>query len=303
MIFAYVSVTITDEISVMFLEHLRSTPIGFTIESVGSLLAATRVWKPSRLRNIYRNFPDCRSLFCAHSDEHLLEEVCQVLDDRGVDLQTICDPAPYWNPAGRYNPWYVYGSMVQFLDDHGAPVPRDQIPPEEHVREYVDFVLSSPGRMSLAKQFEALLDVTDNSVMGAAHVGALASRHMARTSDLRAYPTIVPTEESIVQWRDNLAPFPIFDAHDRCDISGDTYYFWTHVFAGMAYAAIDNWPARLMQKHFEYGTAMMVNIAKSVGRPLRSTRYESSLLGRHIGLALADRDFMGINAWDHDLFD
>lgn len=197
----------------------------------------------------------------------------------------------------------VFGTSVQFIDQHDAPLPKTTLPPAKDVEAFINGILQQEGPVTVDKQFELLLDITGNSVIGAANVGMLATRYMSRFSDIRAYPhlniggtVITPdTDDEVVsgvmrEWNTRMARFET-DNSGRNDGTGDQYYFWTHFFAACV-SDSERMKGKVFQKTFEKGNEIMIfakdKIAKRGG--VVSSHFEASLIGRNIGLALSYKD-------------
>lgn len=231
----------------------------------------------------------------------LLSKFLGIIDKRGIK-PLAKDRSPYWMGQGTsYDKMEVFGTCVQFIDQHSAPLPKTTLPPSQDIQRFINHVLQEPETVTIDRQFEILLDITNNDVVGAANVGMLATRYMSRFSDIRAYPNLTingklitpSTSDSEIEplmraWNEKIARFETYnDKNGRIDGTGDQYYFWTHFFAASVF---DNYTpvGRTFQAAFNKGNAIMIfakdKIAKRGGTV--SNHYEASLLGRHIGLAL-----------------
>lgn len=172
---------------------------------------------------------------------------------------------------------------------------------------FINAVLKEPtDKVTIDRQFELLLDISGNDLLGAANIGMLATRLMSRFSDQRAYPNLnidgkeikyqETTDEEIEpimrKWFHKVARFETFnDVNGKNDGSGDQYYFWTHFFAACVFES-DTLSGKIAQKTFEKGNALMIYVkdkfAKRGGTV--SNHYEASLLGRHLGLSIASNE-------------
>lgn len=235
--------------------------------------------------------------------EELYPKFSAILGERGIAPESILqNSSPYWAPGSTYDPMEVAGTSVQFMDKHKAPLPRTTLPPARDVETFIDGVLKEPGGpVSVDRQFEMLLDITDNNVTGAANLGMMATRYIGRAYDRRAYPELTIDDKTYTpdtdfkqlselmrSWNDKIAKFE-YDEGGKNDGSGDLYYFWTHFYAGLAFASTDTRQARALSKVFENGTEVMQAIKGKVTRNgvVITNRFEVSHLGRDIGLALA----------------
>jgi len=236
-------------------------------------------------------------------EEGLLDKFQSIMNERGIKgIPKI--KRPYWIENGRYDPFEVYGTAIQFMDQHNGPLPKTTLPPAKDVEIFINRVLQEPTeKVTIDRQFEILMDISRNDVLGAANIGMLASRLMSRFSDQRAYPSlcidgkeivyqITPDEEIeplMRKWFHKIARFESFnDVNGRNDGSGDQYYFWTHFFAACVYGQ-SSISDQIFQKIFEKGNEVMIYVkhkfAKRGGTV--SDHYEASLLGRNIGLSIS----------------
>ncbi len=115
---------------------------------------------------------------------------------------------------------------------------------------------------------------------------------MARGADQRAYPDIFIDADGIRNWNTQLAQFETYNNSGQNDAPGDNYYFWTHVFAAMAFS--NRGPQeRLAQLAFSRGTQIMAFVRKNLAsgnQPNITAHQPASAIGRQIGLALANLD-------------
>jgi hypothetical protein len=189
-----------------------------------------------------------------------------------------------------YDPYEVFGTAIQCVDQHVYALPKTTLPPSDDVRRFIEEVTSRPKKVLLREQLEISLDITNNNLVGAANLAMLATRHMARGADHRSYPDIQVTEEDILNWNNKIAQFEIYDDSGTNDAPGDTYYFWTHFFAALFYA-IPNSGGLVAQQLFEHGTDIMKFVRKYIAhKPNITAHFEASMLGRNIGLALSESD-------------
>lgn len=71
------------------------------------------------------------------------------------------------------------------------------------------------------------------------------------------------------------------------DAPGDTYYFWTHLFATSTFYQLGCNYSRTLNKIFAIGTSTMRFVRKYfAGQPTIGEHTEASLLGRHVGIAI-----------------
>lgn len=242
-------------------------------------------------------------------EEELLQKFSSIVKRRkhgGSDQKR----GRYWAEDKPYDLIEVFGTCVQFIDQHNAPLPKTTLPPVQDVEQFINGVLKQDHPVTIDRQFEMLLDITGDSLVGAANVGMLATRYMSRFSDIRAYPNlnidgtaVTPytddedVSEIMRKWNVKVARFETY-SNGRNDGTGDQYYFWTHFFASCL-ADNESLQGKLFQKTFERGNEIMIfakdRIAKRGG--VVSSHYEASLLGRNIGLALvfAEASIQGEN--------
>lgn len=206
----------------------------------------------------------------------------------------------YWMQNVPYSVMEVVGTCAQFTDHHGAPLPKTTFPPSKDVATFINNVLKETNPTTVDRQFDLLLDITNNHVIGAANLGMVATRYISRFGDFRAYPQLKIagkeyTKEAsdeelgviLSQWSDKVARFEIHNTFGKNDGIGDGYYFWTHMFAAMALGT-KGMQAKTMQKLVGQGTELMIwakyKVAGRKGDIL--PHFEASRLGRSIGLLL-----------------
>jgi hypothetical protein len=197
---------------------------------------------------------------------------------------------PYWDSRSRYKMLDVVGGTIQFIDDHSSPLPQTVLPPEKDVRKYINTILESPQKLTVSEQFEKLLEITDNNIVGAANLGFIASRFMARASDFRAYQGIDIQPQDMDRWNAKIAQFATDDGSKTSDGPGDTYYFWTYVFALSVNEAFGSKTAKkLAVPLFNQGTEFMIKFKNTFTNEPPSTHHrEATYMGRRVGELFAD---------------
>lgn len=234
-------------------------------------------------------------------EEDLFTKFLLILEKRNI-TNILKDKNPYWLKDTHYNLMEVVGTSIQFIDQHNSSLPKTTLPPAHDIETFINSVLQESKPVTIDRQFDILLDITNNNVIGAANVGMLATRYMARFADQRAYPnliigdkkfTIKTDDKDITEimrlWNTKIARFKLYDNSDKNDAIGDIYYFWTHLFAACVLST-DGFEAKAFQKVFERGTDLMIFVKDYIARARNgvvTSHFESSLLGRTIGLSLA----------------
>ena len=261
--------------------------MGTSIESYSSVFRASRTLclpiTDSTKLLAARNNVELNLGLPVNSELAILPDFMEVLDKNSINFK----PSPYWKKEERYDPLDVFISTIQFFDRHNEPLPYTTVPPEDDVKKFVDIVLKSEHRLTLSEQFKHLLVISNGNVLGAANVGFLASRLLARGWDTRAYPNIPISTETIIEANKHFAQFES-DSKTN-DASGDTYYFWTHFFATSVYSQLGCFNSKILNKFFEFGTPTMKFVRKYfAGQPIVTEHFEASLLGRHVGIAISE---------------
>lgn len=233
-------------------------------------------------------------------EEDLLAEFISIVKNR--DMSVINNNRPYWMTGSPYNLVEVFGTCIQFIDQHSGSLPQTTLPPVQDLEVFINLVLQESKPLTIDKQFELLLGITRNNITGAANLGMMATRLMSRFSDQRAYPKITlndkvftpfsddeEIEQIIRTWNEKIAKFETYDNSGRNDGPGDSYYFWTHFFAARVFSP-DTLESKFFQKCSEYGTDIMVFIKNKIARRrgVVSSHHEASLLGRQIGISLME---------------
>ena len=259
-------------------------PLRFSIVSFSTSLRTKPVDRYPRIYQAIARQPEDK--LSLNREEQLLPEFLKLVKRRGVTLGTLF---PYWSSERPINPLEIFGTLLQFSDYHELPLPKEVYPPEKDVREYVDRIMHSDGRVTIPQQFEHLLDITDNNLLGAIHLGFVASRLMARGLESRAYPSTQVGETEMFAWNDKVTQFEKYSDLERNDAPGDTYYFWTHMLGAVYYKIHEGLGKSLYNFAFEHGTEMMRFIRKwSMKAPTNASHHEPTLLGRQIGFALVE---------------
>ncbi len=229
----------------------------------------------------------------------LHDKFLSVLKNRQI-ATPVQDRNPYWMSNSLYNVMEIFGICAQFTDHHGSPLPKTTLPPSRDVEVFINKVLQEPDITTVDRQFDLLLDITSNHVIGAANLGMVATRYISRFGDFRAYPRLViagreytqDTSDEVLNdthalWNDKVSRFETYNNFNKNDGIGDGYYFWTHMFAAMALGD-EGIQAKTMQELFSRGTELMIwakyKVAGRKGDIL--PHFEASLLGRVIGLSL-----------------
>lgn len=228
----------------------------------------------------------------------LVHNIIKVINKRNVLRPDASSLSPYWDMNIQYKPLEVFGTLIQFLDYHKTSLPLTVLPPQQDVERYVKTILLKEGRVVIDQQLDELLDITRNNLLGAANLGFIASRIFGRGLDCRAYPNLDVNDNKMLEWGSKVAQFEYYTGSNG-DSAGDTYYFWTHLFAGLFYNIYGK-NKFLYQTTFENGTALMVFVRQWVARlPTTSDHFVPSLLGRRIGLTLSEPDWYSLNK-NHD---
>lgn len=262
-------------------------PLLFMAKSVATLFVANSTVDTHRA--VYAQIKNREEAEPLNRGGELEENIIGILKGRNVSQPTLDSIHPYWNPNIEYNPMEVFGTLIQFLDYHDSQIPKTVLPPERDMEKYIDAIFQKEGFVTIDQQLDELLTITNNNLVGAINLGFIAARFMGRGMDTKAYPGIAVTDERMLLWGQKMAQFELYDG--KGDSTGDTYYFWTHAFAAL-YFKIHEKNQSVYQLIFEHGTEIMKFVRQRIARlPITSDHYEASLLGRSIGLALAEPDW------------
>jgi hypothetical protein len=219
-----------------------------------------------------------------NSELAILSDFLDVLTKRDITFQ----PKPYWLSEVKYDPIDVFISSIEFFDHHHEPLPRTTIPPEGDINKFVNLVLQSKEKLTVSEQLKNLLDISKGNVLGAANLGFLSSRLLARGLDTRVYPNIQISPQIMLEANKHFAQFES-DHTERNDAPGDTYYFWTQFFATSVFYQLGCFQSQALDKLFSIGPPIMRLVRKYIARqPTISEHYEASLLGRDIGIAISE---------------
>jgi hypothetical protein len=238
-------------------------------------------------RPIYEENARSPELMPLNVEEEILPSIVDMVHER--DIAPGFSHRPYWNPAVAYNSAEVFGATVQSFDLHDAPLPVTVLPPEEDVATFIDDIKAKPHKVKVDEQLAVALDITGDDLLGAVNLCWIATRFMARGADQRAYPNIPIDEDALRDWNGQLAQFKTYNNSGKNDGPGDTYYFWTHAFAAIAFAN-RGVQAKLAQAAFSRGTEIMAFVRKniSIGNQPNITAHDpASSIGRKVGITLA----------------
>ncbi|GEM_PF-2473804 len=240
-----------------------------------------------RHKLVYRAMSQGEQIEPQNREEVLLPEFIKIANERNLTLENALHP--YWSPDKTYDPLEMFGTLVQFADYHDGPLPSTTLPPEKDVTDYINWVMNIERKATLPQQFEKLLDITGNKLMGAANLGLISSRIMARGLETRAYPNIHVGKNEMFAWNDKIAQFEVYGESDGNDGPGDTYYFWTHMCGALYFTTYEGVDKNAYDFLFEHGTEIMRFARKWIAGDLTNSQHqEATLLGRNIGLALAE---------------
>lgn len=163
------------------------------------------------------------------------------------------------------------GVLIQFTDyvpplQFYAQTKYSQV--ESLYNEIVDRAEQTSTPLTFSEQLGIALHQADGDLTESLWRLFITSRLYARWLDSNVV-TDLPNythEEKLsrmMQWQKSLAACKTGGATERQDVSGDTYYVWTHALASVVYSALpehDNRRTRLAAKTFEKGTKIMHNV-------------------------------------------
>lgn len=264
--------------------------LSFVYQSARALLHNIPGRPGVEYRPIYEENARTPEVLPLNVEEEILPNFMETIRERGIEPGL--NPRPYWDRTIEYNSAEIFGATIQSLDLHDAPLPHTVLPPQEDVAKFIKEIEDLPGKAKLIDQLNIALDITNNDLLGAANVCWIGTRFMARGADQRVYPGIFIDADAIRSWNNQLAQFETYHDTGKNDGPGDNYYFWTHVFAAMAFS--NRGPQeRLAQLAFRRGTQIMAFVRKNIasGNQPNITAYQpASGVGREVGLALANLD-------------
>jgi hypothetical protein len=152
---------------------------------------------------------------------------------------------------------------------------------------FIDGLKARPYQVKVDEQLNLALDITGNDLLGALNLAWIGTRLMARGADQRAYPNIPISADTVRDWNTQVAQFEVYDTSGKCEATGDTYYFWTHAFAAVAFAN-RGYKAKLAQLAFSRGTQIMHYAFRNKPQAIITSHQPASAIGRQVGLALAN---------------
>ena len=264
--------------------------LSFAYESAKSLLQNIPDRPGVRFRPIYVENAKTPEELPLNVEAEILPSFIDTI--RARHIRFTRERRPYWNRTIEYNSAEVFGTTVQSLDLHDAPLPRTVLPPEPDIACFIDGIKATSHKVKLNEQLSLALDITNNDLLGALNVCWIGTRFMARGADQRAYPNLPVDAETIRDWNSQVAQFETYNNSGLNDGPGDNYYFWTHAFAAMAFTN-RGYQAKMAQIAFSKGTQIMAFVRKNIAKgnqPNITAHDPASILGREIGLALANFD-------------
>jgi hypothetical protein len=253
-----------------------------------SLLKSPTADQNNPLRQIYRQGVTNIPKIPLNIEEDILPGFSQIIINNRDSINVSTNP--YWmDQTARYNPLDILNSTVQHFGDHNEPIPETTLPPESDVLAYAGRVMNSDSILTATDQFKILLETTSNNIIGAANLGFVTSRFFARGTDTRAYPQIKISGEDMIQWNKNIAQFEVYGENTKMHAASDTYYFWTHFFVALIGELDTRLWAQGLNKLFAHGTDAMVFVRNNiVHKPTSTPHRETSMIGRNVGLAVAE---------------
>lgn len=266
----------------------RIAPAVLAVRSAGTLFGAN--YGVDVYRDVYARVKTLPLQEPLNREHNVVHGVIDVIRRRSVKTPASQSITPYWDNSARYDPLELFGTLIQYLDYHKSPAPKTVLPPEVDAVSYINKISERGSPATVVDQLNILLDITGNNIVGAVNLGFIASRFMARGMDMKAYPNIGVDREEMLRWGQNVAEFEINDGRTG-DSAGDTYYFWTHVMAGLVFNLYDR-QKPIYNITFEHGTEIMRIVRKKFSKlATTSEHYEPSVLGRAIGLGLSQPDW------------
>lgn len=219
-----------------------------------------------------------------------------VVEERRLAGLSIDYSAPYWAPDTRYERLHVLNFASEYLDKlpSSYPLPMTVLPPEKDVQSFIDRVMASNRPLTAPQQLEIALDETGNNIVGAANVKVVAARHMARGYERRAYPNIAAGPREIAEWNKHVAQFEVYGKSKDMDGPGDGYYFDTQFWTALVLKSLGGTRSEIHQQISKHGPQAMRFVRTYIARrPTQTPHEEASVLGREIGLAVAEA--VGVN--------
>ena len=216
----------------------------------------------------------------------ILGELGEVIlrQPKPVSLNAAC----YWRPELVPNTLEVVGAVVDFVDNHQMPIPATVFPPEQHVQEFLSKMADGRGVAPLPRQLDVALRLSGGSLAGAANLCWAASRFAARGGDTRAYPNIGYVPADPQRYSRCFAPFDNQMVAGTNDPAGDTYYFWTLVYVGLAtrHNVVSGAVGRMVTHH---GAAAMRFVRDNIAHHSTTSSHLSAvMLGEAAGPYLVD---------------
>jgi hypothetical protein len=253
---------------------------------IGSLLRPRREYENPEVAKAARLNANAEPKPPFNCERTMLDDLIMAISS--TNKKATFEPELYWRRDKDYEPLPVFAVTIEFADCHRGPIPETTLPPEKDVQVYIDRVLSSREKLTVPKQMAILLELSQGNVVGAANIGFWGSRLLARGWDTRAFPGIKITPETVLESVNHLAPFETRNT-EHTDSPGDTYYFWTHFYATLAYHRLGDATSKFLDGLFSVGTPAMRFVRKYLAlQPTVSRHEEASIMGRKMGIAFSN---------------
>ena len=215
--------------------------------------------------------------------EEIPNSLMGLIKERGIRLKAL-PSNPYWQMDKHYSLLEVFGTLIQFTDSNQTPLPKSVFPSEQDVEKFIASVKSTTGPVTLRDQLTIALDITSNDILGAINLCWISMRLMARGADQRAYPNVFVDEAELRRWNQQISRFELIGESEKNDGPGDNYYFWTSVFAIIAFSS-GGFMGKVAQLIFARGTKIMTFVRNRIARkkPNMTTHEPASSLGIKVG--------------------
>ena len=216
-----------------------------------------------------------------------------------ADVADACKP--YLNtvktvdsPGAVYDQVTLAALLIQF-GDHLPTVPEPLKIPYDHIQHLHQTVTATArdyGRVSLSTQLGIALEQTDSNMAQALHLLCIGSRLYARWLDEQSvtgipHPPSTYKKMRMAEWQNALQGFKSAPGVYH-DAAGDTYYAWTHAYAGYTFGATTEHaqPFTTVARHaFRHGTLIMQTCVNNFNpRGILSDH----TIAAHYGNAIAD---------------
>jgi len=272
-------------------ENPRGPGIKSTVEIAFGSLSRDFSWESENNRTAYYSTMTNEHSLPINTESEMLPETLSLIHERELPSLNIDYSVPYWNSREKFKSLDAITYLGEYTSRHSKELPFTVMPPEEDVKSVIQEIEKSDRRLTVPEMIKIGLDKSNDNIVGASLVLGWATRIGARAADERAYPDeeMKFDPNRIINWEKHIAQFEVFDKEGRMDAAGDNYYFFEHLSGALVFKSIGGLSSKSFDRFLSHGTDVMRIVRKYIAnRPILTPHHEASVLGRNLGLAIAE---------------